>query len=96
MKRLFRSTCEESPGNAGTYNPPTAKIAISPILCLRPRLRFLITGIGRKIMAKSVAILMAALVNHIAYWLMQLACSLVQNALTGMQAKMLENTVHMV
>jgi hypothetical protein len=43
-----------------------------------------------------VAIFMAAFVNHIAYWLMQLAFSLVQKALTGMQANMLAKTVHSV
>lgn len=54
------------------------------------------TGIGRMMIAKSVKMLMAALVNHMANWFIQLAFSLVQNALTGIQAKMLEKTVQKV
>lgn len=54
------------------------------------------TGIGKRMIAKSVRILIAALVNHMANWLIHEAFSLVQNALTGMQAKILEKTVQMV
>lgn len=44
----------------------------------------------------SVAMLRAALVNHMANWSMQRAGSLVQKACIGTQAKMLPNTVQMV
>lgn len=47
-------------------------------------------------MAKSVVMLMAALVNHMANWSMQRAGSLVQKACTGTQAKMLPRTVQKV
>lgn len=47
-------------------------------------------------MAKSVVMLMAALVNHMANWSMQRAGSLVQKACTGTQAKMLLRTVQKV
>ena len=46
---------------------------------------------------KSVAMFMAALVNHITVWLMHLAPgSLVQKARVGMQANIEPNTVQMV
>lgn len=47
-------------------------------------------------MAKSVVILIAAFVNHMANWLMQRARSLVQKACTGTHAKILLKTVQIV
>lgn len=79
-----------------TYNPPIAKIEIRPIFCRLPRFKLLITGMGKRMMAKSVAMLIAALVNHIANWFKHVAFSLVQNALTGTQAKILAKTVQKV
>lgn len=64
--------------------------------CRRARFRLRMTGMGRMMMAKSVTMLMAALVNHIANWSIHVACSLVQNARTGTQAKILPNTVQIV
>lgn len=80
----------------GTYNPPIAKIEMSPIFCLLPKLSFLMTGIGRRMIAKSVMILMAALVNQTANWLRQVAFSWVQKARTGTHMKILEKTVQIV
>jgi hypothetical protein len=79
-----------------TYKNPMAKMPISPCFCRRARLRLLITGKGRIMIAKSVAMLMAALTNHMANWLRHVAGSFVQNARTGTQAKMDPNTVHVV
>jgi hypothetical protein len=45
-----------------TYNPPTAKMEIRAIFCRRPRFKPRMTGIGRMIMAKSVTMLIPALV----------------------------------
>lgn len=45
-----------------TYKPPTAKMEIKAIFCLRPRFRLRMTGMGRTISAKSVTILIPALV----------------------------------
>jgi hypothetical protein len=79
-----------------TYNPPTAKMEMSPIFCLLPRFSFWMTGIGRRMIAKSVRMLMAALVNQTANWLRQIAFSWVQKARTGTHMKILEKTVQMV
>jgi hypothetical protein len=55
------------------------------------------TGIGSKIIAKSVMMLMAAFVNHIAFWLMHLAgIFCVQKARTGTHANMLLETAQTV
>lgn len=69
---------------------------IRPIFCLLPRLKPRMTGMGRMMIAKSVVMLMAALVNHMANWFKHEAFSLVQNARTGMQANTLEKTVQKV
>jgi hypothetical protein len=50
--------------NLDTYNPPTAKMDIKAIFCRRPRFRLRITGIGSMIKAKSVTILIPALVLY--------------------------------
>lgn len=50
-----------------TYKPPTAKIPISACFCFRGRLSLLITGIGNRMIAKSVKIFMPPLMNHTAY-----------------------------
>lgn len=80
-----------------TYKPPTAKMPPSAcfwrFLKLRPRT----TGMGRAMIMKSVRMLMAALVNHMAYWLMHFAdFSLVQKARTGRQARMEPKSAQMV
>lgn len=79
-----------------TYNPPTAKIPPRACFCLFARFKLRMTGIGKIIMTKSVRMLIAALVNHIANWLIHFAGSLVQNARTGTHANMLPVTVQTV
>jgi hypothetical protein len=48
-----------------TYQPPTVKIPISACFCLFVRFRLRMTRIGSRIMAKSVMMLMLALVNPV-------------------------------
>jgi hypothetical protein len=95
VKRLGPATRTASREGV-TYKPPTAKIPIRADFCRFPSCRRRITGIGRRIMAKSVVMLIAAFVNHIANWLMHRAGSLVQKARTGTQAKILLKTVQIV
>jgi hypothetical protein len=80
----------------GTHKPPTAKIEMRPIFCLLPKFNPWMTGIGRRMIAKSVTMLIAAFVNQTANWFRQVAFSWVQKARTGMQVNILEKTVHMV
>lgn len=55
------------------------------------------TGIGSSIIARSVKMLKAALVNHIAFWLMHFAGSFcVQKARIGTHANMLPKTAQIV
>lgn len=47
-----------------TYKPPTAKIPIRAVFCRRSKFRLRMTGIGRMMIAKSVAMLTAAFVLY--------------------------------